>query len=162
VYVTSNTHFNTFEFEEYTYIPVKAKIDSGVVEINYSGGIRITDLERTVIDCIKDMDKISGMEEVLAMIKMTEHLNQKKMLLYMGEYDCQFLYQKVGYLLWSYREKLGLDYRFFEICKSKIGKSSRYLSKDISNGKYNAEWNLVVDEKMTWIKNGEADYHDSI
>ena len=162
VYVTTDTRFNSFEFEEYTYIPIKSKIDSGVVEIKYSGGVRITDLERTVIDCIKDMDKISGMEEVLAMIKMTEHLDQKKILLYMGEYDSQFLYQKVGYLLWNCKEKLGLDYDFFEICKSKIGKSSRYLSRDISNGKFNAEWHLVVDENMPWIKNGEVDYHDSI
>lgn len=162
VYVTSDTRFNTFEFEGYTYIPLKAKIDSGVVEIDYSGGIRITDLERTVVDCIKDMDKISGMEEVLAMIEMVENLDQEKLLLYMSEYDCQFLYQKAGYLLWNYRKKLGLDHTFFAICKSKIGKSSRYLSRDISSGKYNEEWNLVVDENMTWMKNGRVDYHDSI
>ena len=35
----------------------------------------VTDKERTVLDCIKDMDKISGAEEVISNLESVEKLN---------------------------------------------------------------------------------------
>lgn len=162
VYVTSESRFNTFEFDGYTYVHVREKIHSGTERIKYSGGIRITDLERTVIDSIKDMDRISGIEEVVSIIEMAEGLDPERLLKYLDEYGSQFLYQKTGYLLWNNRKKLGLDDIFFEKCKSKIGKSSRYLSRDRGAGKYSEEWKLVIPEEFLWNKNGEAGQYDEL
>ena len=155
VYVTSDTRFNSFDFEGYTYVCIKPKINVGICEPEYSGGIKITDLERTIIDSINDMDRISGLEEVISMIDMAGPLDQKKLLQYMKAYNCRFLYQKAGYLLWNRREKLGLDSDFFEKCKAETGKSRRYLSRDITRGKYLEEWGLIVADDDAWIKNGE-------
>lgn len=119
VYVSSENPFTTFEFDGYTYCYVASKCKSGIEEIKYSGGVRITTKERSVIDSIKDMDKISGMEEVIANIEGIGTLQEEKMLQYLEEYQNQFLYQKTGFMLLSYQTKLGLSDNFFELCKKR-------------------------------------------
>ena len=63
VYVASETSFNRFSFDGYTYRYVKTNFLDGVENVKYSGNIRVTDKERTILDSIKDMDKIAGMYE---------------------------------------------------------------------------------------------------
>ena len=60
----------------------------------------------------------------------------------------------MGFLLSAYKEKMGLSDQFFDICKSRIGKSKRYLTKDMSGGRYLDEWKLVVPENIYNLKNG--------
>ena len=43
----------------------------------------------------------------------------------------QFLYQRMGFLLSEHKERMELADEFFDTCKSQIGKSKRYLAKDI-------------------------------
>lgn len=158
VYVSSQKPFKAFEFDGYTYLYVASKCQSGIEEVRYSGGVRITNKERTVIDSIKDMDKISEIEEVLANIAAISSLNDTLMLQYLAEYKKQFLYQKTGCLLYPFREQMNLGNQFFEECRKKIGMSRRYLTNETSSGKFNREWNLVVPDSIFQLKNGGADY----
>ena len=74
VYVSSKTKFRNFDFDGYTYHYVKPNLDEGVEMPAFSGGIRITDRERTLTDCIKDMDRIGGIEETVAIIDSLREL----------------------------------------------------------------------------------------
>ena len=154
VYVSSDTSFRNFEFDGYTYRYIKSKNSNGIISPEYSGGIRITDIERTLLDCIKDMDKISGIEEVFQNISSMHHLKEKRLLAYLDLFQNHFLYQKTGYLLQGLSGQLDLSEHFFDECKSKIGKSKRYLTSDIKSGSYNDEWKLVIPEGILDIKNG--------
>jgi len=158
VYVSSKTPFRDFEFDGYSYRFIKSRGLDGVVCPKYSGGIKITDLERTVLDSIKDMDKISGVEEVIETISGIEHLNEKKLLDYLSQYQNQFLYQKSGYILRIFSKQLNLSEEFFTTCKSKIKKSKRYISSDIQSGVYNDEWQLIVPESIVNMMNGGTEY----
>jgi Predicted transcriptional regulator len=155
VYVSSSTRFREFSFEGYSYKYISSKCDIGIIEAPYSAGVRVTDRERTVIDSIKDIGKIAGIEEVVANISSLSRLNTTKLLEYLKYYQNQFLYQKVGFLLENYQEKLGLSDSFFEICKEKTGKSKRYLAKEAAGGKYNGKWKLIVPSNVFNLKNGE-------
>ena len=155
VYVSSKTGFRGFEFDGYSYHCVASRISEGIDRPEYSGGIAVTDQERTLIDSIKDMDKIGGMEEILKDIENFRHLNENKLLKYLELYKNQFLYQKTGFLLSGLREQLGLSEQFFCICKGMIKKSKRYLTRDITTGNYNNEWNLIIPVNMK-IQNGGA------
>jgi predicted transcriptional regulator of viral defense system len=53
VYVSSETKFNTFIYDGYTYTYVPDKISLGIEKVEFSGGVRITDKERTIVDTIK-------------------------------------------------------------------------------------------------------------
>ena len=156
VYVSSETRFLDFEFDGYTYRYIKSRLSEGIEMPEYSGGIRITDRERTLADCLKDMDIIGGIEETVAIIDSLHIINEKKLLHYLSLYDNQFLYQKAGYLLWPSRDALGITESFFLVCKQHIGKSKRYLSKDMSGGIYVKEWNLIVTPNLFYLKNGEG------
>lgn len=155
VYVSSEKPFNKFEFDGYTYCYVASKCKSGIEDIKYSGGVRITTRERSVVDSIKDMDKISGMEEVIVDIEGINILREEKLLQYLEEYHNQFLYQKMGFMLSPYQKKFGLSDEFFAVCKDKAGLSKRYLTKECVNGRYDNKWKLVVPDNMFGLKNGE-------
>jgi predicted transcriptional regulator of viral defense system len=132
---------------------VSSKCNEGIETVKYSGGVRIADRERAVIDSIKDLDKIAGLEEVIDNIQAVSVLREKRMLAYLECYDNQFLYQKTGFLLKSQQERIGLSNEFFQICKNRIGHSKRYLTKDYKEGKYDTVWRLVVPEQMNYLKN---------
>jgi len=154
VYVSSETAFRNFEFDGYIYHFIKSKSREGVITPEYSGGIVITDRERTLVDCIKDMDKISGCEEVIQNICTMGRLRENKLLEYLALYQNQFLYQKSGYLMQGLAEQLGLSEKFFDECKSRIGKSKRYITSDMKYGSYDDEWKLVIPDGFFRIKNG--------
>ncbi|MDD3251385.1 MAG: type IV toxin-antitoxin system AbiEi family antitoxin [Lachnospiraceae bacterium] len=162
VYVSSETRFQEFEFDGYTYKYIHAKTQTGVERVQYSGGIRVTDLEKTLLDSVKDMDKISGIEEVIAFIQAIRKLDEKKLCQYLSEYQNQFLYQKAAYLLETYGPVSGLTEKFYQICQDHIGKSKRYLSKDTFDGVYNAKWKMIVAGTNAYLKNGERGEDDRI
>ncbi|MBQ7889430.1 MAG: hypothetical protein IJ356_06695 [Erysipelotrichaceae bacterium] len=155
VYVSSETRFRDFTFDGYTYCFVASKCSEGVEKPAYSGGVAVTNLERTLVDCIKDMDKISGVEEVIENIKSVQRIKEKRLLRYLELYQNQFLYQKTGYLLWQVKEQMGLSDLFFEKCNEQIGKSKRYLTSDQMSGQYDATWKLIVPKNFEKLKNGE-------
>ncbi len=160
VYVSSETSFRDFEFDGYTYHYVPTKNSEGIEKPAYSGGITVTDMERTLVDSVKDMDKIAGIEEVVQDIESIHRMQEKRLLKYMELYRNQFLYQKMGFLLFENKEKLGLSDHFFDVCKSQTGKSKRYLTKDMETGRYDDEWKLVVPEDIFNMKNGVNKYAD--
>jgi predicted transcriptional regulator of viral defense system len=156
VYVSSETLFNNFEFDGYIYKCVVSKCDKGIEEMEFSGGIRVTDRERTVIDSVKDMEKIAGAEEVFANIMGLTRLNENKMLTYLAHYQNQFLYQKIGFMLEPFQQKFELSNSFFETCVDKAGMSKRYLTKDATGGKYCGKWKLVIPNYLyDEIKGGQ-------
>ncbi len=71
-------------------------------------------------------------------------------------YNNQFLYQKIGFLLWNIRTQLGLSDAFFEVCMKRIGKSKRYLTKDASDMVYDNVWKIIAPKNIAHIKNGEG------
>lgn len=154
VYVSSETSFREFEFDGYMYCYVCSKCSEGIETIKYSGGVRVADKERAVIDSIKDLDKIAGLEEVIDNIQTISALREKRLLAYLECYNNQFLYQKAGLLLKSQQQRLGLSDGFFQTCKDRVGLSKRYLTKDCKEGRYDTIWQLVVPSQMYYLKNG--------
>ncbi|MGE4587682.1 MAG: hypothetical protein AB7D05_10110, partial [Mangrovibacterium sp.] len=65
LYVSSKESFNNFDYEgiSYTFCPSKSEI--GVVTSITDSLIRVTDLERTVVDCINRIDLSGGLEELV-------------------------------------------------------------------------------------------------
>ena len=119
-----------------------------------SGAKRITNRERTLVDCVKDMDKIAGIEEVIQDIGSMKRMQEKRVMKYLDLLSNQFLNQKKKYLLSKHKKQMGLSDEFFDTCKSQIGKSKRYLTKDMSGGRYVDEWKLVIPEIIYNMING--------
>lgn len=154
VYVSSTTKFQDFEFDGYTFKCILIKDTSEVECPRFSNGVRVSSVERAVIESIKDMDKVSGAEEVIAAIEAFPLLHEDKMLKRLERYANQFLYQKTGFVMERFKERFNLSEAFFECCKEKAGMSKRYFSNDMKCKNWNKEWQLMVPENLFNMKNG--------
>lgn len=112
VTVSSPTRFNPFEFNGIKYQFVMSKLNIGVETYSTNRGVRVTDLERTVIDCLNDIGRAGGIEELLESLRVVTYLDEEKLLRYMKAYDTQVLYQKAGFILEQFKNELQLSERF--------------------------------------------------
>ena len=148
------SHHTDFEFDGYTYHYVKEQMKEGIVSPEYSGGVRITDKERTIVDSIKDINLIAGLEEVLSCVMSVNSIDETKLLKYLAGYDSAFLYQKTGFIFSEYQTELGISNDFIKICNNRSGNSKRYLTNGISEPGYSGEWKLVYPKNFKRMKNG--------
>ncbi|GHV55408.1 hypothetical protein FACS1894216_17660 [Synergistales bacterium] len=148
VYVASKERFRTFEYDGVTYRQSPPCLNIGVEE--KLDGTRVTDIERTVIDSIRDFEKIGGLEELLRCMDLIPYLDCDKLLRYLAGYDQSFLYQKTGYILEYFKADMKLNENFFEICKGKISKSKRYFYHGIQHepNVLNKDWLLFTPKDL--------------
>lgn len=155
IYVADVKPFSEFSFDGITFKYVKSYFMDGVIKTVFNGGVKVTDIERTVVDIIKDIDRIAGIEEVLDNISCIKRLSDKKILKYLNLYNNQFLYQKTGWIFSELFDKFQFSDAFFEECKAHIGKSKRYFTTDKRTDRcYSKEWGLIVPANALKIKNG--------
>ncbi len=156
IYVSSGPKFSSFEFEGKLYTRVASKSAAGVLQ---SGKIRVTDVERTIIDSIKDFTKIGGLEELLRCLSMVTYASQEKLIKYLEIYSNRFLWQKTGYIL-SCFPNMKLDGSFFDLCRRNAGRSTRYLYEELKyeSPVFAREYSLYVPEDMLKILNEGGDY----
>jgi predicted transcriptional regulator of viral defense system len=148
VYVAAKAKFAKFEYDDVTYRYIAPRIDEGVVL--GGDGVRVTDLERTVIDSINDFERIGGLEELLHCLELVPSLHEDKLLRYLKLYGKKFLYQKSGYLLEHYQQTFRLSDAFYQACAGQKAKSVRYLYRGIEKQQpvFNQRWQLFVPENL--------------
>ncbi len=152
--VGSLTKFNNFTFCESEYIFKQSKSSAFVKDV-VSEGIRVTTLEKTIVDCIDEINLAGGIEEVLNALEQVKYLNEGKLLDVLEEQGKMFLYQKVGYLLEIYNDQLKLSEDFFDKCKSHLTNKTNYFMKgEFKKTSLDKVWNLMVPENIKSRING--------
>jgi predicted transcriptional regulator of viral defense system len=155
-YISSSNRFNTFEFEGTTYKQVSIKSKKGVISPPYTQMIKVTDIEKTVIDSIQSIGSIINLEELIYSLEMISKLDENKLINYLDAYNIQALYQKSGYLLSLFNDILKLSESFFMIIQHKLGKSVAYLSEDAKqDGVFIKAFQVIVPKWLT--KRGQYD-----
>lgn len=147
VYVSADKRFSSFEYDDITYRYVAPRASFGIVE--KQDGVRVTDMERTVLDAISDFNKIAGFEELLNCLELIPYLDEDKLLSYLNQYHKQFLYQKTGYILSHFKNELRLSDKFFSSCEHEVTKSVRYLWRGIQHQPniFDNRWQMVVPKQ---------------
>lgn len=152
--VGSLTKFNNFIYENNEFLYKKVKHIQFVNNI-FNEEIRVTSLEKTIIDCIDDITLAGGIEEVLNALEQVKYLKEDKLVEILANYNKIFLYQKVGYLLEMYNYQLNLSESFFNICKSHLtNKVNYFMSDEFKDLILNKSWNLFVPKNIKSIING--------
>ena len=142
IYVASESRFNSFEFDGLSYIYAKSQTDIGIETPIMSYGIRVTSLERTVIDCIDRIDRCGGSEEMLQCFGMIMHISEAKLMEVLASYDKATLYKKAGFVLTRFRSRFNLSDAFFQICRERANVGSKVLTSYEDCTEYDREWNL--------------------
>ncbi|MCE5175493.1 MAG: hypothetical protein ABFC90_10920 [Bacteroidales bacterium] len=157
LYVSSKELFNNFDYDGISYTFCKSQTEIGIVNPLTDSLIRVTDLERTVLDCINRIDLSGGLEELIECFALITYINENMLLSYLHHFDKQFLYQKTGFILGYFQKEMKLSDTFFATCKSKIGKSTRYLTDTHESDTYFKEWRLCAPRNiLSFLEQGET------
>jgi len=162
VYVSGGKRFNDFEYDDVAYRYIAPRVNVDVDE--KPDGVRVTDIERTVLDSINDFERIAGLEELLRCLELIPLINEEKLLDYLERYGKQFLYQKAGYVLNYLKNELRLSERFFEVCEGKVSKSVRYFYNGIEHEQnaFDNRWQLFVPQNLLKIVSQGGEAHGNI
>lgn len=155
-YVATEKRFRDFEYEGVTYRRMEPKPDMEVVQ---QGNIRITSIEQTVADSIRDFEKIAGIEEVIRCMRLIPGLNEQKMLECLKRINNGFVYQKCGFLFEEMQEEFRFSDDFFKECERHSSGAKRYLIKESQDNVFCRRWKLYVPAALqTLTDKGVGDY----
>jgi predicted transcriptional regulator of viral defense system len=159
LYIASNEAFRGFDYEGISYIFCPLKSAAGVVRPVTDSFVSVTDVERTVIDCIDRIDLSGGLEELIHSLAIITYVDEDKMIDYLKCFDKKFLYQKTGFILSHFQKEMRLSDKFFELCRSKTGKSTRYLTFTGESDVYFKDWKLCAPQNiLSFLEQGEIEY----
>lgn len=158
VYIATAKRIRPFSYDGIDYCHVKHRGTEGVVEME--NGIRVTSLERTVIDSIADFEKIGGLEELLRCMMLIPSLSPDHLLSSLALYHCGKLYQKAGYILEMFQNDFGLPDTFFEECEKHLPESKTYFSSQKDGFVFHKRWQLFAPKNLRiLIDKGVNDYN---
>lgn len=158
-YVATDKRFHDFEYDGVMYRRIERKPDMEVVQ---QGNIRVTSLEQTVVDSIRDFEKIAGLEEVIRCMMLVPGLNEQKVLECLARNNNGFLYQKCGYLFEEMQEEFHFSVNFFEACENGSSDAKRYLMKESQDNVFHKRWKLYAPASLKGLIDKGVDDYDAM
>lgn len=157
VYVGNGKRFNNFHFDginyEYCISPLEVSEKNGIISPNANPYIRVSNLERTIVDCCDRIDRAGGAEELLHCIEGITLLNESKLADYLASYGKAFLYQKVGFILEQSRNSHHISEDFVEMCRQIGAIHTKRLTNSNDSNKFVSHWKLYVPQILLAGKN---------
>lgn len=153
-----------FEFRGLEFVPVKVPIplrglpaaDLQVTEQRHGGGtVRVTTLERTLVDVLDAPANAGGWEEIWRSLEMIEFFDLDAVILYTSKLGSALTAARVGFFLDQHRETLMVEESHLERLRKLRPRQPRYLDARRTPGKLVASWNLIVPEEVlgrTWAE----------
>lgn len=153
-YVASESRFSEFTFDGSTYLFASSPVGAGVVTPPMDPLVRVTDLPRTIVDCIDRIDKCGGTEELLQCLNAAPHFDGEAVIPYLAAYSKRVLYKKTGFVLSLFKEKIRHFDSLLSVCREKGNGGVDVLSSEVNNV-YHKEWGLYAPQNMnSFIEQG--------
>ena len=160
MYVATVKRVRPFSYDGIDYCPVNCRGAEGITEAG--NGVRVTSLERTVIDSIADFEKIGGLEELLRCMLLIPSLSSEHLLSALDLYHCRKLYQKTGYILEIFQKDLGLPDSFFDECEKHLTGSKTYFSEEKNGFVFHKRWRLFAPKDLRAVVDKGANSYDAV
>ncbi|MBN2437727.1 MAG: transcriptional regulator [Deltaproteobacteria bacterium] len=144
-----------FSFRGMEFVPVMvpANLRSlpargvGVIETDHVGGrVRVTTLERTLVDVLDKPDKCGGWEEIWRSLEMVEFFDLDAVISYAMALGSALTVARVGFFLDQHREALMVEDSHLELLRAHVPDQPRYLDGTREPGRLVTRWNLVVPD----------------
>lgn len=129
VYVASNNKIEDFKFEGVLYKYVGGGIEEGITRYRINEKVRVTNLERTVVDSMDRLGYCGGANELDEILKICPILDELKLLKYLDVYNKKVLYKKSGYFLERHQESLGITDNTLDSIEKKNWKSEEVFKR---------------------------------
>jgi predicted transcriptional regulator of viral defense system len=152
-YLTRNAR-RSFEFrgQEFVAIPFprvlltqQAELFGVTPERHAGGDVRVTSLERTLVDVLVRPDLGGGWEEVWRSLESVEYFDLEQVTDYTLKLRSAAAVAKVGFYLEQHRDALMVEESHLACLREHIPKQPRYLERsNRTSGKLVPAWNLIV------------------
>ncbi|MDR2832263.1 MAG: hypothetical protein LBV67_00950 [Streptococcaceae bacterium] len=128
MYYTTVAKNSPLVFENIEYNPIKPRMHNfqlGVIETKWDK-VRVTDIERSLLDSVYDVSKIAGIDEIIEIISVLPNLNEDILLTYLKEYKGKIFFKRLGFLLSSFGNQ-EFSSNFWNTLQNKATGSTQYL-----------------------------------
>ena len=146
VMVSDKAAFRSFVFDDYDYKSYVTKDIgmNGVITSRVNPNVRVTNLERTFVDCIDRVGRAGGAEELFHCFEGLYEMDFLKIEQYLKIYNKVCLFKKVGYVAERLRDTVDVPEDFVAKCRE-IGKATvSNFSTTEKCDVFIKEWNLYI------------------
>lgn len=129
---------------DYKFVTVKPEKIIGIEQQGYgNNSFRITDKEKTIVDCF-DLPRYSGGYNELIQAYLTTDLDEKKMIAYCKAINNIAATKRMGFLSENYRNKNLREFEAYAL--STVNRKYDLLDpSDTKSGKYHSKWKLILN-----------------
>lgn len=151
----TGTHTQRIDHAGVEYVPVLApvavrelpQLGGGVEVRRHAGGeVRVTTLERTLVDVLHSPDKCGSWEELWRSLEMVEYFDLAAVTHYALELGSALAVGRLGFFLEQNRERLMVEDAHLEVLMPFAPAQPRYLDTRRESGRLVMPWNLVVPD----------------
>lgn len=151
----SGRRAKSFSFGGMEFIPVLRQAaprpgsakEEGIVETTHGGGrVRVTTLERTMVDVLSSPDKGGGWEEIWRSLEMIEFFDIDAVLRHTRVNGSALTAARVGFYLEQHRDSLMLEDKHLNPFEKISPAQPGYLDSSRQTGKLLKRWNLIVPD----------------
>ncbi len=148
VHIIAPSLYSPVTIEGLEYISFTNGYSEGVAETFNNAPVRVTEPERTVIDCIDRPVTSGGIEEVFYALCTIRYLDEEKLLKHLKGYGKKVLYKKTGYLF-SLIKPDCLSDRFYQICQENMSQRTDDIRENSAEAYiYNNEWKIYAPKQI--------------
>ena len=146
-----------FRFRQAHFVPVQLpatlrrlpEAGGGILDQRHAGGqVRVTTLERTLVDVLDVPEHGGGWEEIWRSLEAVEFFDLDAVVAYALKLRSALTVARVGFFLEQHRETLMVEERHLEPLRAHAPAQPRYLDRRRESGKLVSRWNLVVPERV--------------
>jgi predicted transcriptional regulator of viral defense system len=160
----TETSTRALRFRGLEFVPVKLPLPlrqlptSGryVTDQRHAGGtVRVTTLERTLVDVLDAPSNAGGWEEIWRSLEMVEFFDLDAVASYAVKLGSALTAARVGFFLDQHREALMVEDKHLDPLRRLRPRQPRYLDARRKPGKLVAAWNLIVPDDVlgrTWAE----------
>ena len=153
-----------FDFRQAQFVPVQipaalrqlADSGGGILERHHAGGlVKVTTLERTLVDVLDKPDHGGGWEELWRSLEAVEFFDLDAVVAYALKLKCALTVARVGFFLEQHSDRLMVEDRHLEALHAHAPAQPRYLDRPREPGKLVTRWNLVVPQRVlsrAWLE----------
>ena len=147
-YISTNKISRPLEFQNISYKIINTKQMFGIEQVQRGTQvINVSNRERTVLDCIRNIKYAGGIEELAKSISAFPGLDHKKLLEYLHIFKEKSLFHRTGFILDRLKSELNVPQDFLDSIKENLSKRTYYLHTG-TRGVYKKEWNIIVPENI--------------
>jgi predicted transcriptional regulator of viral defense system len=161
VFFISTPPVSTFNFQQASYKrvspPRALSTDNLLVETKNHDRlgltIRVTTIERTLVDCLDKPQFAGGHEEIWRATSMIDFLDVERMINYAMKLGNATTIAKLGFFLEQHQEHFEVDNKLLAQIEKAKPKSTHYFSRGSRENSHIRRWNLMVPtdiKNKTW------------